>query len=126
MKKSRLKARSPKYRAANDAAADARAAYLREQYTCAICYYRFHTYSHFSVPRMAVEIHHMAGRDAKRCDVFERPENWLALCRQCHQEQTDRPTTMADEAWAAKKMTDPKHASLAVLKQLNKRRFRNV
>lgn len=126
MKRSRLKRRSPKHAEANDAAREARDAYRCTHPVCMLCEWRWHENESFEKPRLSTEVHHIAGRDAKRCDVFEVAANWLPICRECHERVTNHAVQTAWQVWEAKLFCDPETADLGLLKRLNPRRFRNV
>lgn len=60
---------------------------------CAICH-----------KRAGTEIHHIAGRNSKRCDLYEHAFNWLSVCQICHTEYDKESPALI--VCAAKLMTD--------------------
>ena len=64
-----------------------------EPWYCRICH-----------KRPGIEVHHIAGRNAKRCDLYEHPFNWLSLCGPCHVEYDKESPALI--VCAAKLMAD--------------------
>lgn len=123
-KRKPLKKRSPKYAAQNRQAANDRALYLLANPCCAICAYQRHV---GTIPprqvRPAVEVHHLAGRNAKACDKYEHPRNWLSVCRLHHDMATDDSIGTAGICAAAKAFVDPKQYDPEWLLQIRPKRF---
>lgn len=132
MKKTRLNRRSPKHRAANDEAARARAKYLLDFPNCAICSVHADTIEALSGRLrwldQATEVHHLCGRNAKAKDKtrYERPQNYLCLCKNCHRFVTLDSRLSAWICWAAKLFTDPDTADLDYLRTTKPTRFGKV
>lgn len=129
MKQTPVNRRCKKYRSVNDRAARARAKYLKDFPSCAICAVEADTIQGLTgklkLPTPASEIHHMAGRNAKS-QKHEVPQNWLPLCREHHQWVTDDSRFSAWICFAAKLFVDPATADLEYLRTTRPSRFGKV
>lgn len=85
MKRSRLRPISPKRAKQVRLYARLRAAHLKVHHRCQVCR-----------AMASRDIHHIAGRNGDR---LNRIEDWLAVCRECHDYIHKNPTVARYRGW---------------------------